>query len=159
VQANLDQVVSAYGQNRGLTDPVPLCGNTLTHAPAANAYTKPIVLLVNELSAGPAEFLAAMLQDGGRAVVFGGATAGLGTTSNSYPVGAYAEGYAAVSVALAVRPGVVSAPGFPATSYIENIGVRPDVPYDVFTLENAATLGVPYVAAFTETLVAAIEGK
>jgi hypothetical protein len=64
-----------------------------------------------------------------------------------------------LSVALAVRPGVVSAPGFPATSYIETIGVRPDVPYDVFTLENAAVLGVPYVAAFTGTLVAAIEGK
>jgi hypothetical protein len=159
VQANLDQVVSAYAQERGMTDPVPLCGNTLTHAPAANAYTKPVVLLVNELSAGPAEFLAAMLQDGGRAVVFGGATAGIGTTSNSFAVGSYAEGYAMLSVALAVRPGVVSAPGFPPTSYIENIGVGPDVPYDVFTLENAAALGVPYVTAFTETLVAAIEGK
>jgi hypothetical protein len=158
-QANLDAVISAYEQNRGLSEPVPLCGASLTRAPAANAYTKPVVLLVNELSAGPAEFLAAMLQDGGRATVFGGATAGIGTTSNGYEVGAYAEAYTILSVALAVRPGTAYAPGFPVTSYIENIGVQPDVPYEMFTLENAAVMGVPYVAAFTQTLVAAIEGR
>jgi hypothetical protein len=158
-QANLDKVVSAYSENRGLTEPVPLCGSTLTHAPAATAFTKPVVLLVNQTSTGPAEFFAAMLQDGGRAIVFGGVTAGVGTTDNGYPVGSYAEGYAYVSVALAVRPGRVSAEGFPATSYIENIGVRPDVPYDVFTLENLAVLGAPYVSAFTRTAVAAIEGN
>jgi hypothetical protein len=156
-QANLDKVMAAYAQNRGLSEPVPLCSNTLTHAPAAHPYTKPVVLLVNELSAGPAELLAAMLQDAGRATIFGGATAGLGTTASAFDVGAYAEGYAIVSVSMAVRPGVVSAPGFPATSYIENIGVRPDVPYDMFTLENVAVLGVPYVQAFTETLIKAIE--
>jgi hypothetical protein len=71
----------------------------------------------------------------------------------------YAERVAVVSVAMAVPPGMASAAGFPATSYIENIGVRPDVPYDAFTLENAAVLGGPYVAAFTQTPRDAIAGK
>lgn len=153
IQANLDQVVSAYEQNRGLTEPLPLCGNTIFHAPAATVFTKPVVLLVNELSSGPAEFFAATLQDAGRAVVFGGQTAGLGTTNNAFSVGSYAEGIVLVSVALAVRPNEVSVPGFPATRFIENAGVFPDVLYDAFTAENLATLGAPYVAQFTQTLL------
>ena len=158
-QANLDAVVTAYQQDRGVSGPLPLCANTLTHAPGARPYTKPMVLLVNELSSGPAEFLAATLQDASRAIVFGGTTAGMGTTASGYFVGSYAEGIVLVSTALAVRPHEISADGFPPTRFIENVGVRPDVAYDTFTLENLATLGGPYVAAFTRTLVDAIEGK
>ena len=33
-QANLNKVVDAYARDRGLTEPVPLCGYALSRAPA-----------------------------------------------------------------------------------------------------------------------------
>ena len=115
-----------------------------------------MLLLVNEATSGSGELFTAMLQDAGRAIVFGGVTAGVGTAGSSYFTGAYAQGYANLSVALAVRPGTVTAAGFPATSYIENVGIRPDVPYDIFTVEDLAVLGARYVAAFTQRLLEAL---
>src|SRR5207247_308139 len=54
-QFYLDIVSTAYQENRGLTGPVPLCGPFPTRVPATTAYTKPLVILINELSSGPAE--------------------------------------------------------------------------------------------------------
>jgi hypothetical protein len=164
-QANLNDVVTTYGQPRGVTGALPLCGLTLTHGPVTDrngnptSYNKPIVLLVNELTSGPAELFAAMLQDASRALLFGGPTAGIGTLTGEFLVGSYAEGAVAVSTAVAVRPTTISTADFPPTSFIQNVGVRPDVAYDVFTMDNLATLGAGYVDQFTQTLLAAIGGK
>jgi len=43
-------------------------------------------------------------------------------------------------------------PGFPATNLIEDVGIRPDVFHDVFTIDNLRQAGVPYISAFTGAL-------
>ncbi len=158
-QFYLDIVTTAYQENRGLTGAIPLCGPFPTRVPATTAYTKPLVILINEFSSGPAEFFAAMLQDAGRGVLFGAPTAASGSVGTIYNSGSYGEDAAMVSVALAVRPKRVTAPGFPATNLIEDVGVQPDVLHDVFTIDNLRQFGVPYVTAFTGALLSRIDGK
>jgi len=158
-QFYLDIVTTAYQENRGLTGPIPLCGPFSTRVPATTAYTKPLVILINEFSSGPAEFFAAMLQDAARAALFGAPTAGTGSVGTTYNSGSYGEDAAMVSVALAVRPKRVTAPGFPATNLIEDVGVQADVLHDIFTIDNLRQFGVPYVTAFTGALLSRIDGK
>jgi hypothetical protein len=160
-RAFLDIVRSAYQENRGLAGPVPLCSSSFTHAPASDrngvtAYTKPLVVLINELTSGPAEFFAATLQDAGRGILLGTPTAGVGSISSAYLAGSYAEGTAVVSTAMALRAAAIKTEEFGETNVIENVGVRPDVTVDIFTVENLATRGGPYVAAFTKALLDAI---
>jgi hypothetical protein len=42
---------------------------------------------------------------------------------------------------------------FPSAPYIENIGVRPDIPFDYMTRANLMTAGAPFVQAFTQAIV------
>jgi hypothetical protein len=152
-QANLEQVTAAYQQDRGLTPPLPLCGVELQRAPSAAVYTKPFLLLINERTVGPAENLAAMLQDAGSGVLFGTPTGGVGSANSGYAVGSYAEGYAVLSTGVAVRPAVITTSEYPATDFIENAGVRPDVYHEAYTLENLAQLGRPFANAFTRAIL------
>ena len=46
--AIMNEIVEAYNEDRGRTAPVPLGGTSLTLAPAPNAYTKPLLLLVEQ---------------------------------------------------------------------------------------------------------------
>ena len=46
---------------------------------------------------------------------------------------------------------------FPITSYLENVGVRPDVPVDYMTEANLLNRGKPFVDAFTAAAVALIK--
>jgi hypothetical protein len=46
----------------------------------------------------------------------------------------------------------VNAPDFPPAPYIENIGVRPDIPFDYMTRANLMSAGGPFVQAFTQAL-------
>jgi catechol 2,3-dioxygenase-like lactoylglutathione lyase family enzyme len=85
-------------------------------------YTKPLVVLTNELDISCGDFFPAMLQDGGRAVVFGERTAGAGGSVNSveYPPNLLGISSLSLTGSFAVRPN-----GQP----LENLGVTPDIPY------------------------------
>ena len=57
---------------------------------------------------------------------------------------------------LTVRPKMQSAPGFPASRYIENVGVRPDIEYDFQTRENLLSNGTPFADALLKSAVALV---
>ena len=50
------------------------------------------------------------------------------------------------------RMHIVNTPDFPPAPYIENIGVRPDIPFDYMTRANLIAAGTPFVQAFTQAL-------
>lgn len=160
--ALLKDLKTAYSENRGRTGPIPLCGTGLDLQPlrdrtgAAVGYGKPILLLTDEFSVSAAELFAGMLQDAKGATLFGFRTAGGGGNDSSYPAGFFSEGSAHASQMLAVRQFVQSAPGFPATKYIENIGVRSDIEYDYQTRENLTGNGAAFVDAFLKAAVALV---
>jgi C-terminal processing protease CtpA/Prc len=114
------------------------------------AYSKPVVVLIDDWSISAAESFASVMQDNGRALLVGTRTAGAGATVTSSLAGYYGDGAMSVSRGLVVRSKQVSVSGFPATSLIENVGVRPDVELDFMTRENLAARGKPFLDKLLE---------
>lgn len=172
--AMLDEVRSAYGENRGRTGPLPLdflfvgsrgVPDSLDMVPAADrngritGYSKPIVVLTNELSFSGADAFAAVMQDNEAGLLFGTRTAGAGGNTAAYAAGVYSETTVNLTRGLMVRKNTVIAPDFPATSYIENVGVRPDVEAEYQTLDNLINRGKGFVERFTAAILDRLQTK
>ncbi len=159
----LKDLKTAYGENRGLTGTLPLDRPYLELYPAVDAngrptlYTKPMIVLMDEFSVSTADLFPAVLQDAGRAKIVGYRSGGLGGTNGGFYSGVYSETNAGVTFGLMVRPKSVAADGFPATQYIENVGVRPDIELDFMTTDNLLQFGVPFVNAFTRIITEEID--
>ena len=148
-----NEVLSAYNENRGRSAPVLLnATGSLTLPPAANAYTKPLLVLVDEFSASGADMFPAIIQDNQRGPSFGMRTMGAGGSVVGFNATAYTESFFRVTVSLMNRGHLVKAPGLPAAPYIENIGVRPDMVQDFMTAANLRAQ-VPFTEAFTTAIV------
>src|SRR5260370_16807202 len=91
-------LADANAQNRGLTEPVPLCTSSLTRDPATDnagnviAYRKPLMLLIDEFTLSTADSVASMIQDAGRGVLYGMRTNGAGGNNTTYDAGPFSEG-------------------------------------------------------------------
>lgn len=152
----LGALKDANRTNRGLTRPVPWdFGAGLEREPlrvpdgSLVAYTKPMLLLTDELSASAADGFAAIIQDNGRALLFGWRTMGAGGNVTSRMAGAYSGSSVSLTESLMSRAMERSEPGgYPPTRYVENVGVHPDYLVDYMTAENLFQNGRPYVNAF-----------
>jgi C-terminal processing protease CtpA/Prc len=159
MQAQADAVRSAYSQNRGFTDPLPLCSLSQDVPTVADrtgksvAYTKPIMVLTDELSYSAAEAFAAIMQDNGRALLYGMHTDGAGGSPSDFAVGVYMEAAASIAQTKIIRKAPIKTGSYPAAPYIENIGVLPDHVYDYMTTDNLLQKGQPLVTDFTRTMV------
>ncbi|HJZ97866.1 MAG TPA: S41 family peptidase [Candidatus Solibacter sp.] len=160
IEQFLTQAQKAFAQNRGFTTPQPLCGTSIAissaHDKAGNeiAYSKPILVLTDELSASAAEIFAAVMQDEGRAMLYGFRTDGAGGSVAQVPVGVYMESYLSYAQSILTRKRDLDTGGeFPTMPYIENIGVRPDKVDDYMTLDNLLNQGKPFVDRFTQAML------
>jgi hypothetical protein len=160
LQSILAELQAAYKQNRGRTDAIPACATYFERDPATNSagnpvvYTKPTLLLTDEFTTSAAEVFAALFQDSKRGPIFGWRTAGAGgSVGGPTPTGYYSESASTVTQSLLVRTENQVVPGFPTTSYIENIGVRPDITVDYMTTANLTNRGKSFVDAFTAAIV------
>ena len=154
LQANFDEVLSAYNDGRALSDPVSLHPlGSLTLQPLPNAYTKPLIVLVDEFSASGGDAFAAIMQDNHRGPLVGMRTMGAGGSVISIPATAYTESISRFTVSMMHRGRLIQTPDFPPAPYVENIGVRPDVVIDYMTRANLMTAGAPFVQAFTQVIV------
>ena len=165
LQTMLKAFQDAYGQSRGLTIPLALCSSSLSVDPAKDrtgkiiSYNKPIMILTDEFSASAAETLAAILQDGKRATVYGMRTNGAGGTRGDYNVGFFMETEASLARAIGIRSAPIQTSDYPAAPYIENIGVRPDQTADYMTKDNLLNNGKPFVDGFTAAMVKLIQSS
>jgi hypothetical protein len=160
----LSQMQTAYKQNRGLTDPLPLCQTYFERDPATDAkgnsiaYTKPILLLTDEFTTSAAEIFSAVFQDSQRGPLFGWRTAGAGgSVSGTQASGFYSESFASVTLSQLVRTQHVLTPDFPVTDYIENVGVRPDITLDYMTEDNLTNRGKTFVDGFTAAMLTLLQ--
>ena len=150
---------AAYAQLRGFTDPLPLCGATNKLSPATDtrgrsiAYTKPVMLLTDEMSASSAEILTAIMQDNHAALIYGNRTNGAGGAVDGFNTGSFTEGtvYMARGILVRANPQVVS--GLPTAPYIENFGVQPDITADYMTTDNLLNNGKTFVDGFVSAMV------
>jgi hypothetical protein len=154
-----DTIQSANRQMRGRTPSIPLDDLTLDRLPALDskgavaAYTKPILMLVDEMSASAADYVAATFQDNARGPLFGWRTMGAGGNVEEWEGGSYSLGFADVTESLMYRNKDVTTPDYPVTRYIENVGVRPDIESDYMTVDNLRTGGTAFVNAFSRAIV------
>jgi C-terminal processing protease CtpA/Prc len=154
----LNAVLDANAQNRGRTGPLPVDGPTIERQPARDAngnmiaYTKPLIVLVDEFSASGGDLFPATIQDNARGPILGMRTMGLGGTVSDVNATAYSEAITRVTQSLMNRKNPVVTSDFPAAPYVENIGVRPDIVVDYMTRDNLLYGGNTFVATFMSAI-------
>src|SRR5262249_45232388 len=121
---------------RGLTDPVPLCTSSLNRNPAAGAYRKPLMLLIDEFTVSTADSVANMIQSANRGLLYGMRTNGAGGNNTTFDAGPFTQGTAGMTIGIQTRKFPVATPDYPTSIYIENVGVRPQVISDYMTRDN-----------------------
>lgn len=162
ITANFNAVLGAYNANRGRSTPIslnPTGSLTLQPRPAPMVYTKPLMVLTDEFSASGGDMLPAIIQSNNRGPIFGWRTMGAGGSVVGYSGPAFTESFFRITVSLMNRGHVVNTPDFPPAPYIENIGVRPDIPVDIMTRDNLMTNGAPFVQAFKQAISNLIAGS
>lgn len=153
LRAIMNEIIAAYNENRGRTAPVSLTTGSLTLEPAQNAYGKPVLLLVDEMTASGGDFFAAIMQDNHRGPLLGMRTMGAGGSVSQFDCTVFTESACAITVSLMNRGVVISGTDYPPSPYIENVGVRPDIVVDYMTRANLISAGAPFVQAFTDAAV------
>ena len=157
--AYLSQLQEALQGNRGRTGSIPICTpnfENISPATSSNgtllSYSKPILLLTDEFSLSAAESFAMFLQDEGRATIFGVRTDGGGGNPGSYNATTYSEGSTRVTRTFVTRKQAVVTPDFPASNYLENTGVYPDIVENYMTYDNLMTGGRTFVTNFSAAI-------
>lgn len=156
----LSLLKQAYADSGSLTGAIPICTWGFEDEPARDAagrviaYEKPLIILIDELSASAADTFPAAMQDNRRGKLVGTRTSGLGgTVLTDFDAGFYSEGIASATTSLVVRREPRAIPGYPTTAYIENVGVHPDIVLDRMTEANLRANGRPFQEAFTKIIV------
>lgn len=148
-----DLVISAYGNGRSMTGSIPSCSLGYGELSYSFAYTKPLIVLIDDFSTSAGDMFPAMIQDNGRAKLVGMRTNGAGGNVRESAVGSWSESYTTFTESIVMRRTERTVEGFPRSPFIENVGVRPDVTLDFMTVDNVLTNGRPFVEAFTKIIV------
>lgn len=160
-----DEIVAANHAQRGMTNPIPLDDVTIDREPlrdargALIAYTKPLIVLIDEFSASASEVFAATIQDNARGPLLGYRTMGAGGNVEDWWSGSYSMGVVSVTESLMNRKAPVITPDYPTAPYVENIGVRPDILIDYMTKDNLMRNGKDFVDHVVTAIVNHIQSK
>lgn len=137
------KVQAEWSAGHKLTAPLHLWGADKVNPDPNVNYTKPILLLVNELDFSGGDFFPAILQDNQRAKVMGLRTSGAG----GYVLGVEfpsALGLSSFSFTGSLARRMNNKP-------IENLGVTPDIPYE-WTVNDFQNNYVDYKAAINKAV-------
>lgn len=121
LQKTLDTLYASWKAGSFMTDKVPLAGEEFIH-PHSVRYTKPIVMLIDEMSGSGGDAFPALLQGAGRAKLLGTRTMGAGGHVQEQPPLAFSRVNFRMTKSLFFRPD-----GVP----VENNGTLPDIPYEI----------------------------
>lgn len=117
------ETVKQWSAGRTITEPLPPYG-IASIKPAAIRYSKPIMILTNQLDFSGGDFFPAIMQDNKRAVTFGERTAGAGGVVKGYARENNLLGVESVKLTATIAQRTGGEP-------IENLGVTPDIPYSI----------------------------
>lgn len=154
----LDHLKQAYSENRGLTGSIPACSLNFENEPAKDsagrniAYTKPLIILIDDFSISAADIFPSMMQDNKRGLLVGTRTSGGGGSVSGWRL-IYSEALATNTNTLVIRKTPIVTADLPTAPYVENIGARPDIELSYMTRDNLMNRGRPFVDAFTKIIV------
>lgn len=135
-------IVAEWTMNHKLTSPYWIAG--VNHInPGVSQYTKPILLLVNHLDFSGGDFFPTILQDNQRVTVMGSRTAGAGGYVSDIKI----QNNIGIDSFRCTESIAERIDGNP----IENLGVTPDIPYEM-TAEDFTQNYAPYVKAINKEL-------
>lgn len=136
-------ILSELKAGRRLTRPTSLLGISRIPPHPDGVYKKPILVLVDELDFSSADFFPAILQDNGRAKIFGVRTAGAGgaVKSTEFP---NQFGVRKLNYTWTIAQRLDGGP-------LENVGVTPDIPYSI-SVEDLRNGFQEYKAAVVKAL-------
>ena len=116
--------IKQWSEGRTITSPLPVYGIAAVQPDPKTRYTKPLLVLTDQLDFSGGDFFPAILQDNKRAVIFGERTAGAGGVVKDYKRENNLLGVEAIHLTATIAQRAGGEP-------IENLGVSPDVPYRV----------------------------
>ncbi|MBT3182117.1 MAG: PDZ domain-containing protein, partial [Deltaproteobacteria bacterium] len=161
----IDKIREAMATGELLTEPLPLCGFSDTYDPYITwegkqiNYTKPVLVLIDELSASGGDLFPAIMQDNNRATLFGHRTVGAGGAVEGFEqrIG-YSEITFRYTIGMLWRDVLVDIPGFGETNYLENTGVWPEIEYKI-TYDDFMSDFQFYRDAMIEAVLSLIDNK
>lgn len=123
IKTYCELILNQWNQGKSLTCPTPIIGVDRINPNPKCHYTKPILILIDEMDLSGGDFLPAILQDNQRATLFGCRTAGAGGFLSKFRfTNANGIAYCVYTGSIAERPNSLK---------IENVGVSPDIDYDL----------------------------
>jgi C-terminal processing protease CtpA/Prc len=159
IEFQLGMIKEAYAENRGMTGPIPACSFMFENEPLTDtagrpiAYEKPLIILTDEFSTSAGDIFPAMMQDNQRGLLVGTRTNGAGGSVSVWDAGFFMEGAATNTNTLVTRREPRAVQDYPTSSYIENVGVHPDVPLERMTRENLLSGGRQFTDGFSRIIV------
>lgn len=137
------QMIEQWEKEQKLTPPDYILGIDAIDPHPTTRFAKPILLLINELDFSCADFFPAILQDNKRAMLFGNKTAGAGGSVKRYTHTSRfgVQGYS-LTGSIAYRTN---------GKVIENLGVTPDIPYEI-TLRDIRENYADYIEAVNRSV-------
>ena len=141
-------ILEQWDMGNTLTDPYYLSGVNQLFPHPGGQYTRPILVLVDELSFSGGDFFPAILQDNKRATIMGTRTAGAGGYVHGLQLpNIFGIAYISFTASLAKR--VNEEP-------LENLGVTPDISYKM-TVEDYQEGYQPYRKAILDAIDATLD--
>ena len=123
LKAWCEVIIEDWNRGETLTRPTPILYFDQINPHSKYMFTKPILILVDELDFSCADFLPAILQDNKRALVFGMRTAGAGGSVKKFQF-PNQHGIASCSYTASIAERV-------GAQKIENLGIIPDIDYTI----------------------------
>jgi len=159
----LDNLRSSVTGGDYLSEPLPVCSFTGKVFPPRNietempvVYIKPVLVLINELDFSAADMFPALMKDWGTATLFGTRTAGAGGNRiESWPIG-NSELEIKLTQSLMYRSEDTTLESGLTTRYIENVGVEPDIKYEITSKDYYESYS-SYISAVEKTVLSIIE--
>jgi C-terminal processing protease CtpA/Prc len=147
-------VDAAYSANKSHSAPIPFFFESETIDPDPVHWTKPAIVLIDELSVSCADFVPAVLKANGTMPVFGQRTMGGG--GNVEGVATLTHTRARLNLSRGLATVFDPSGAYPEARFIEDNGVVPDVVFS-HTLADFRGGYVAYVRAFNAELAKSLK--
>ena len=148
------EVEAAYDAGESLSEPFPLMLDDFLQPDDYYVWTKPMLVLIDELAGSCGDMVPALLKENGVAPLFGQRTMGLG--GNVEPVGVLTHSQAELRLTRALGAVHRDDGVYAAEDFLENRGVSPDVEH-IIDVDDYRVGFVDYLAHASEVLAAQID--